>query len=114
TVPLRQCWLTTGVPLRQPTASLLPYPALFRSPGPPLQRVPAGAVERVVPRAGVAPRGCQLGERRGREGQPDRAGQLGGLSGRHLDRKSTRLDSSHVKISYTVLGLHKTGDAGQT
>src|SRR5207253_9248221 len=32
---------------------------------------------------------------------------LGGLVARHLDRKSTRLNSSHVAISYAVFCLKK-------
>src|SRR5690606_40145866 len=63
---------------RPPRSTLFPYTTLFRSL---LHH--------------------QLGD-----GASERAGQLhGGLGG--LDRKSTRLNSSHVKISYAVFCLKK-------
>src|SRR5690606_41623232 len=37
----------------------------------------------------------------------DRVGLLRRVGDRHLDRKSTRLNSSHVKISYAVFCLKK-------
>src|SRR5690606_39544895 len=36
------------------------------------------------------------------DGQSSRAGQQAGIEEMQLDRKSTRLNSSHVKISYAV------------
>src|SRR5690242_21526136 len=36
------------------------------------------------------------------------AGEVGG--GQHLDRKSTRLNSSHMSISYAVFGLKKNSN----
>src|SRR5690606_42071290 len=92
-------------PLRRaPRSTLFPYTTLFRSPG----------------RHGVPPVRGQ--RRRGRAGTPDggelrrcRAGARVGAAaaglvrgGRHTgDRKSTRLNSSHVKISYAVFCLKK-------
>src|SRR5690606_41005083 len=93
--------------LRPPTTPLLPYTTLFRSfqflqqPG----RLPGGLEQR---RDGGTDR---------RHGDPARGqdverlealgveGQVG--AGGPLDRKSTRLNSSHVKISYAVFRLKK-------
>src|SRR5690606_40169572 len=99
---------------RAPRATLSPYTTLFRSgPGDP-QRAEAG--NRPVGRACVDP---QVGGRSGRvvarraefrwsDGRKVRDGRpVGRWSGgwvrsgwAALDRKSTRLNSSHVKISY--------------
>src|SRR2546426_8113081 len=79
---------------RPPRSTLFPYTTLFRSglPGP-RQRVP------VIAHAAR------------REGQRKRAvGELGGLGvgdGHEADRKSTRLNSSHLVISYAVFCLKK-------
>src|SRR5258707_7234851 len=43
--------------------------------------------------------------RRSGKGHPDRASARG--CGRHIDRKSTRLNSSHANISYAVFCLKK-------
>src|SRR5207302_2760741 len=58
---------------------------------------PADRAEDLARRPGVRHR--QAG------GHPDRGG--GHVRGRHGDRKSTRLNSSHVKISYAVFCLKK-------
>src|SRR5690606_42159875 len=98
---------------RAPRSTLFPYTTLFRSDGPPARdprpRRALGAVRAALP---VLPRvgGTGAAARRAR----DRAGGLPpgaahpaveraprGLHG-HADRKSTRLNSSHVKISYAV------------
>src|SRR5207249_5925296 len=79
--------------LRPPRIStLFPYTTLFRS-----HRHPA--------RAGDD--GRERGTRR-RASVPARPGQ--GVHG-HLDRKSTRLNSSHVSISYAVFCLKKKNTA---
>src|SRR3712207_8490408 len=76
---------------RPPRSTLFPYTTLFRS-------------------------GVQRGVRQGREGRrpPDDAGDLVDRARalrhhRHdlLDRKSTRLNSSHANISYAVFCLKK-------
>src|SRR5437868_10754527 len=71
--------------MRQPPRStLFPYTTLFRS------------------------RGVEVGRQRGAQvvaGNPRTAAQLDQLGG--LDRKSTRLNSSHVSISYAVFCLKK-------
>src|SRR3712207_8722547 len=86
---------------RPPRSTLFPYTTLFRSPG-------AGRARRDGrTRAGV--RGLQ---RRRRDGvdvgvviSTDTAFLLGVLA--LLDRKSTRLNSSHANISYAVFCLKK-------
>src|SRR5438874_4647162 len=86
---------------RPPRSTLFPYTTLFRSLG----------------HAGGGERGQRLVERRhraaiggGRGGHQPREHRL--LRGRRLprralDRKSTRLNSSHVEISYAVFCLKK-------
>src|SRR6266480_6618366 len=70
---------------RPPRSTLFPYTTLFRPlrrlPQPPRPRQSAGALER----RDRAPRGCA----------------------RRRDRKSTRLNSSHMSISYAVFCLKK-------
>src|SRR5438067_5714277 len=75
---------------RPPRSTLFPYTTLFRSPCPP----PARAVE------------SDDGFRR--SGQAAGSGpEPGGREGGRGDRKSTRLNSSHVSISYAVFCLKK-------
>src|SRR5207302_10186926 len=97
---------------RPPRSTLFPYTTLFRSslsqrcerdvPGYPCQDrahqlVPAGAPDRDANRAAVRP-----GEARSK---PLRRAES--IAPRFADRKSTRLNSSHVKISYAVFCLKK-------
>src|SRR3989454_6292269 len=85
---------------RPPRSTLFPYTTLFRS-----------RVDRVAARPQHARRGLG-GERvAGRDG-PARADDLDGRGRRVeggvlLDRKSTRLNSSHLVISYAVFCLKK-------
>src|SRR3712207_8640295 len=96
---------------RPPRSTLFPYTTLFRSLLPPLplplQRVRAvGAALRRRPHAGAEP-GAAPG---GSGGFRLRHGgvRLEDLHrGRALDRKSTRLNSSHANISYAVFCLKK-------
>src|SRR5256885_3791302 len=67
---------------RPPRSTLFPYTTLFRSQAP--VQVPVG----VQPRRAA----------------PDRPGAIFGIEG---DRKSTRLNSSHLVISYAVFCLKK-------
>src|SRR5690606_42059157 len=89
-----------------PRPTLFPYTTLFRSTassastgsGPPAEK----------PAASVVADFCQTGResfifRVGREG----SGHLLRQPRDDLDRKSTRLNSSHVKISYAVFCLKK-------
>src|SRR3712207_7604953 len=80
---------------RPPRSTLFPYTTLFRSL--------TAATREVV--AGTLPAGTSLldlGEHRLRD--LDRAEPLYQLS---IDRKSTRLNSSHANISYAVFCLKK-------
>src|SRR5690606_41206454 len=99
---LLQC---TSLPLALPP--LFPYPTLFRSgggahrpaaaDGPPAGGGAAGPGDRRHhPAAGAA----GAGER-------GRGGLRGPVHGGPQDRKSTRLNSSHVKISYADVRLKK-------
>src|SRR2546427_5639545 len=70
---------------RPPRSTLFPYTTLFRS----LDGVDAGA------------------ERRRDAIRPDRVGRDAAAQAVRLDRKSTRLNSSHSQISYAVFCLKK-------
>src|SRR2546426_3863907 len=84
---------------RPPRSTLFPYTTLFRS-GDRARRRPGGALsEPALPRA----RGHVAGRR-----LPPRLGALPRRGGRRRpDRKSTRLNSSHLVISYAVFCLKK-------
>src|SRR5690606_39301684 len=97
---------------RPPRPTLFPYTTLFRSAvlggevpdvaASDLEAAVRGAADGARPRAAPVPRGG-LGRRR-------RAGHIrsGAVTPRRCrDRKSTRLNSSHVKISYAVFCLKK-------
>src|SRR3712207_8716899 len=79
---------------RPPRSTLFPYTTLFRSAA---RGAGAGA------RASGHPGGAQgaAGRRLHRSDRP------GGDRGEELDRKSTRLNSSHANISYAVFCLKK-------
>src|SRR5690606_41332913 len=89
---------------RLPRSTLFPYTTLFRS-----VRARPGRASRRAPWNGFNPRA--------REGATAATGvgRLGGISfnpraregATRPDRKSTRLNSSHVKISYAVFCLKK-------
>src|SRR5256885_8059207 len=79
---------------RPPRSTLFPYTTLFRSH---LQVGRAVAPEQAV-------EACGWAQQVGREGE--------GLLGRRVDRKSTRLNSSHLVISYAVFCLKKKKRAG--
>src|SRR5256885_5339974 len=90
---------------RPPRSTLFPYTTLFRSQG-------GGAEQRRGRLVGEPAGGCLAGPRRqprcparpGRSaGQPDH----GALQPSAADRKSTRLNSSHLVISYAVFCLKK-------
>src|SRR3712207_7238387 len=99
---------------RPPRSTLFPYTTLFRSPHDP---VPARARARAL--------GARRGlHRRAREAQPRaqgdaRPGHRRALRSRRgggveVDRKSTRLNSSHANISYAVFCLKKKKKIGYT
>src|SRR5690349_23326266 len=83
---------------RPPRSTLFPYTTLFRSGD---GRAAAVTVGRRLADASFPHEPRQLGEEencvRARMAQPDEP----------LDRKSTRLNSSHVEISYAVFCLKK-------
>src|SRR5437868_12833578 len=76
---------------RPPTSTLFPYTTLFRS----------GSAPAAPPVPGGDPPGGRGAGRGGRPGPDHRA------PARRGDRKSTRLNSSHVSISYAVFCLKK-------
>src|SRR2546426_6694620 len=80
---------------RPPRSTLFPYTTLFRSRpslAPPA-RAPGPAAGALLPARGLAPaRGVR---------------HLSSSAARRLDRKSTRLNSSHLVISYAVFCLKK-------
>src|SRR3989442_5151093 len=86
---------------RPPRSTLFPYTTLFRSP---FGRLPSPGVKGVL--AGVifhSDRGCSAPN----SGSPSRWDPSETATTPWRDRKSTRLNSSHVRISYAVFCLKK-------
>src|SRR5687768_17783435 len=83
---------------RPPRSTLFPYTTLFRSPAEPRDQ----SARPPLPRDGVR-RGATAHRLVRRSGP---AGAISSVRG-HLDRKSTRLNSSHGYISYAVFCLKK-------
>src|SRR5437899_8668268 len=81
---------------RPPRSTLFPYTTLFRSSS----LAPRG---RPAPRA----RGCRGGEDCLRAARRRSGARYGDEEGHPSDRKSTRLNSSHLGISYAVFCLKK-------
>src|SRR5690606_42100312 len=92
---------------RPPTSTLFPYTTLFRSLAPPPRR--RRPRRQRSPRRGPEARGQRPRPRYPRQRPPPRPP----LSAAR-DRKSTRLNSSHVKISYAVFCLKKKNKENQT
>src|SRR5699024_12440014 len=97
--------------LRPPRSTLFPYTTLFRScssagrPPSGQFRVGVGGLRPGRTRdRGTSPRGPRAGGARAGDG-PCRRATLPALG--YADRKSTRLNSSHVSISYAVFCLKK-------
>src|SRR5256885_12349213 len=84
---------------RPPRSTLFPYTTLFRSLLPLVP--PLGLRALVVPAPAVA---CH---RRADDGADDRGTGHSSAAGGTTDRKSTRLNSSHLVISYAVFCLKK-------
>src|SRR2546430_12656357 len=92
---------------RPPRSTLFPYTTLFRSRAtrPRAEARPAEVSDRRDLRGEArSARGGVVARRAKHSGQRARAGRGGG---RRLDRKSTRLNSSHSQISYAVFCLQK-------
>src|SRR5690242_21456379 len=86
-----------------PTSTLFPYTTLFRSPVAARRQVLLqGARQRIALRA-VSSSAQFLGHAFVREYGSGRIVELR----THIDRKSTRLNSSHMSISYAVFCLKK-------
>src|SRR5690349_23522743 len=93
---------------RPPRSTLFPYTTLFRS-------VDAGVAADTPAQAGLAALTLELLDKgsKGRDAyqMSDALESLGArlttATGADLDRKSTRLNSSHVEISYAVFCLKK-------
>src|SRR5207302_9166519 len=98
---------------RTPTSTLFPYTTLFRSPVPPSTRRsilapsdPGGRIARVIP--AQTPNHLRPGPHCcGATGLGKVGGGVQFAVAPQQDRKSTRLNSSHVKISYAVFCLKK-------
>src|SRR5690349_23491934 len=87
---------------RPPRSTLFPYTTLFRSVGVGDEDLVEPGGEQLLDQAGRGHRGVDVTVARR---TPLQAGVLGP---RHRgDRKSTRLNSSHVEISYAVFCLKK-------
>src|SRR5690606_41239039 len=96
--------------LRPPSSTLFPYTTLFRSHAPLFDARPGiektqaiaciFAADKKSPAGAPAGLGVEAGLRR-------RAQSAAPRRWSSLDRKSTRLNSSHVKISYAVFCLKK-------
>src|SRR5256885_11767624 len=93
---------------RPPRSTLFPYTTLFRSPSIPGRGSPAWTA--VVSMLGMgfrfSPQRTQRAQREEQKVKKNRADGLQ-LDGERQDRKSTRLNSSHLVISYAVFCLKK-------
>src|SRR3712207_7105564 len=86
---------------RPPRSTLFPYTTLFRSETG-IDRAGASLVSVALSRAEG-----RIGSLAGRRALVVGAGSMGALAATTLDRKSTRLNSSHANISYAVFCLKK-------
>src|SRR3712207_7944260 len=94
---------------RPPRSTLFPYTTLFRSTGPTaavagrrsrhVARASTGLPREVACRRRILGGGCRSRAAQGRRREV--------FPVPHLDRKSTRLNSSHANISYAVFCLKK-------
>src|SRR5690606_41673340 len=109
------CLLCSLLPLRRPPSpTLFPYTTLFRS-GEQWRDLRLARARRDPRRAGAAVQQLQrrLAVRRGTGNRAEaRLTRIESLRGEQ-DRKSTRLNSSHVKISYAVFCLKKKNRKNQ-
>src|SRR2546430_12394493 len=89
---------------RPPRSTLFPYTTLFRSQPADEHRLSAESCDEAF---GVADRQRAHQHSDRQEGQPDLEWAIA-LDVLEVDRKSTRLNSSHSQISYAVFCLKKT------
>src|SRR2546426_7767818 len=82
---------------RPPRSTLFPYTTLFRS---------VKRLERILPQSHSHPLYGEAG-RRASQACPRQKSRDSVKSGDNVDRKSTRLNSSHLVISYAVFCLKK-------
>src|SRR3712207_6859166 len=87
---------------RPPRSTLFPYTTLFRSRGGGMNWARRGMLEADQRRGTLTRKGRQCGGAR-----RDSQGRQCGGARRKIDRKSTRLNSSHANISYAVFCLKK-------
>src|SRR3989442_6224621 len=89
---------------RPPRSTLFPYTTLFRS-----KKKQRGRGHEDEPWRRSPPQGAAAGEQAevGHRGHPHVPHPILGDGGVRGDRKSTRLNSSHVRISYAVFCLQK-------
>src|SRR3712207_7511221 len=90
---------------RPPRSTLFPYTTLFRSVPSSTRADRGGAGGTTVRRFGA--RTCPCSRGAGRLSGASAAKRRDRLVTERIDRKSTRLDSNHPKISYAVLFLKK-------
>src|SRR3712207_8742734 len=93
---------------RPPRSTLFPYTTLFRSAAPAQPRHDLGEDVQGEPAVGHDPVGQRRAQHHPEPQQPWR-----GLLGL-VDRKSTRLNSSHANISYAVFCLKKKNKPQET
>src|SRR3712207_7666172 len=94
---------------RPPRSTLFPYTTLFRSADGRAARAADGAadVRRVLPHPDAVPRRRRALPGPGRRGEPRLLRLVEPVEPALVDRKSTRLNSSHANISYAVFCLKK-------
>src|SRR5207253_8033025 len=98
---------------RPPRSTLFPYTTLFRSlfvrnvVGSDMAQDPLSPLRRPGAIPGIDAPPLRLGLESDDRLQHGKRGRIGGSLGASGDRKSTRLNSSHVAISYAVFCLKK-------
>src|SRR3712207_8357685 len=92
---------------RPPRSTLFPYTTLFRSPDEPAFAVEAIYAQMYMLALGIHMAGPNLTPEAYEAGMFNYPGGTGPFGTWGLDRKSTRLNSSHANISYAVFCLKK-------
>src|SRR3712207_7483133 len=97
---------------RPPRSTLFPYTTLFRSQGQAVVGAHGGAADDLHREGQVG--GHAAHDRELLEVLLTEVGPARACDGEQLDRKSTRLNSSHANISYAVFCLKKKKTSTQT